>query len=1266
MRTKNKLFLLFFIVPFISFSQSQRIERDIIWTGLEQVQVAENETIPIIRFEGSISNFPEDLLPVYYERIALVNLDFFDRIEIVNKIFEPIPPNEVAVLEGSKNITTQIHVESNLAFDRKKPFATVRFIPIQKNELTGFYERLVSFDLELIFDQTQVNSLAYKSTNYKSNSVLDSGNWYKIAVSNTGIYKISYDELNELGLNVSTINPKHIRVYGNGGGMLPENINDFRYDDLQENAIQVTGEDDGSFDSGDYILFYAESPNEWEYSSNDKRLHKSLHLYSDYNYYYITADLGEGKRIQLQPSSPALTPTFYSNKFTDAYHHEIEEENLISSGRMWYGETFDLYNNMEKEITFPNLDINSKVYLAADVAARSNVVSSFSFYVNNQLVKTLSIQPTNSTNINADYAKTKFDSTSFIVSGPDLTVKIVYSKPLASSVGYLNFFTLNVIRNLKFTGSQMIFRDTRTANNSYITEYTLTKSGSDITIWNITDRTNVSKMETTNGNDKLIFTIESDKLEEFIAFDGSSYYSASLVGKVNNQNLHGLGDYEMIIITHPDFTDQANRLADHHINFDNMSVLVVELPQIYNEFSSGAQDISAIRDFVKCMYDKASTNNEPKYLLLFGDASFDYKDRIPDNSNYVPTWESPESLNPVGSYIKDDFFGLLDGDNMIDIGIGRFVVSSVNQAKSSVDKTIHYAVNSDEVMGDWRNIICLIADDEDNNLHFNDAEKIAFQIDTSNQDINIDKIYLDAYEQVSTPSGERYPKVTQDINTRVDRGALMMNYIGHGGELGLAHERILKIADINSWKNWDNMPVFITATCEFSRFDDPERTSAGEYVFLNPNGGGISLFTTTRATYAGGNLRLNKNINYFALNKFDGEYLRMGDVIRLAKNATGSDDNTRKFALLGDPALNFAHPQHNVVTATINNISVQEVTDTIKALSEVTITGEMQDYLGNKLTSFNGTLFPIVFDKPSKYTTQANDPSSNPATFYIQKNALYKGKASIINGEWSYSFIVPKDIAYSYGYGKLSYYAKTDSEDAAGNYMDIIVGGYNDNASADNQGPVVRLYLNDDSFVYGGITDENPSLLAYVYDESGINTVGSGIGHDILATLDESGNYILNDYYESELDDFQNGTITYPFFKLANGHHQLSLKVWDIYNNSTTVYTEFVVADSHQMALESVMNYPNPFIESTRFSFEHNQTDQPLEVTIRIFTMNGQLVRTLTDQYFAGGYKYHSIAWKGTDEGGNKLDQGMYIYKILVRNYNGSVSQETDKLIILR
>jgi hypothetical protein len=812
----------------------------------------------------------------------------------------------------------------------------------------------------------------------------------------------------------------------------------------------------------------------------------------------------------------------------------------------------------------------------------------------------------------------------------------------------------------------MIFRDFRTASSDMVTEYKLSKVTSPVTVWNITDRINPVAIETTTANSQLIWKVQSNNLQEFSAFDGSSFYSPINIGKVENQNLHGLAETNMIVITHPDFLDQAIRLAEYHSEHDNMSVSVVKLQDIYNEFSSGAPDITALRDFVKYMFDKAPANQEPNYLLLFGDASYDYKDRIPNNSNFVPTWESFESLNPVGSYISDDYFGLLDGDNMVDIGIGRLVVATDEQAKSAVDRIIHYSTNTDLVMNDWRNVICLVADDEDNNLHFNDSEKLASQIDTTNRNINIDKIYLDTYLQESTPSGEQYPKVTEEITNRVNRGALIINYVGHGGELGLAHERVVKVADINSWKSYDNMPVFLTATCEFSRFDDPKRVSAGEYVFLNPNGGGISLFTTTRATYAGGNASLNKNFFAYTLKETQGEYLRMGDVIRLSKNATGSNDNTRKFVLLGDPALKFAFPRQNVVTASINNVSIHENTDTLKALSEVTIKGEMQDYAGNKLSDFTGTLFPVVYDKPSRYTTLANDPASAQASFYIQKNPLYKGKASVVNGEWSFSFIVPKDIAYDYGFGKISYYAKDEYQDAAGSFIDLIVGGYNQNAGIDNLGPNARLYMNDESFTAGGLTDQNPSLLAFVSDESGINTVGNGIGHDIVATLDGNQKFVLNDFYQSELDDFTNGVIRYPLSGLANGYHDLSLKVWDINNNSTTVYTEFIVAESNSMALESLVNYPNPFRESTRFTFEHNQTDQPLEVTIQIYSLDGQLVRTISDQYFSDGYRYTSADWNGTNESGSKLNQGIYIYKVLVKNYDGSLGQETSKLVILR
>jgi hypothetical protein len=1262
-----KIFLihLALLIPAFCFSEVQKYERKISWTGIQQISVAEGEYISMIRFVGSGNEFENDFLPLFYERFALTSEAENLRIELKNKIFEPCSESEVSIIESSIVFTDQIKINSFMAFEREKPFVGVSFIPIQKNELTGFYEKLTSFQIVIYYEPAERQEAGYKSTSYKGNSVLATGNWYKVAVANTGIYIISYQELSELGINLSAIDPKNIRIYGNGGGMLPENVNSFRYDDLQENAIFISGEDDGKFDQGDYILFYGESPNEWKYSALDKKLRQYPHLYSDYNYYFITADLGAGKRIQNKPSS-IEAPTLTSTKFNDAYHYELEDQNLIGTGRIWYGESFDLTTTFIKELNFPDLDLNSRVHIAIDVAAKSSTTSSFSVYANNVNMMYLTVLPTSITNINADFAKTKYDTTSFNVSGSSITVKIVYNKPSQSSVGWLNFFTVNVMRNLSFSGGQMGFRDLRTASIESVTEYTLSKVTSIVSIWDISDRINPAKIEATNVSNQLVFRVQSNDLQEFIAFDGTSYFSANLMGKVENQNLHGLGEYDMIIVSHPAFIDEANRLAEYHIAHDNMSVFVVKLQDIYNEFSSGAPDISAIRDFIKLLYDKATTGNEPKYLLLFGDASYDYKNRVANNSNYVPTWESTESLNPVGSYISDDYFGLLDDDSMVDIGIGRFVVNSEEQAKSAVDKVIHYASNTDAVMNDWRNIICLIADDEDSNLHFSDSEEVAFQIDTTNKNINIDKIYLDAYVQESTPSGEQYPKVTEDINNRVNRGALIINYVGHGGELGLAHERILKVADINSWDNIDNMPVFLTATCEFSRFDDPKRTSAGELVFLNPNGGGIALFTTTRATYAGGNATLNKNFFKFTLKETDGEYLRMGDVIRLSKNATGNNENTRKFVLLGDPALKFAFPEHNVITSTINNVSVIENIDTLRALSEVTITGEIQDYYGSKLTNFNGVLFPIVYDKPSKYTTLANDPASNPATFYIQKNPLYKGKASIVNGEWSFSFIVPKDIAYEYGFGKISYYAKNDSEDAAGYFLNFIVGGYNPNAQADNEGPKVRLYINDENFVAGGLTNENPVLFANVYDDSGINTLGNGIGHDIIATLDESNNFVLNDYYQAGLDDFTNGTISYPFFNLSTGHHNLSLKIWDINNNSTTSYTDFIVAESNEMAIEKLMNYPNPFREITTFTFEHNQADQPLDVKIEIYSLEGQLVSTIHDQFFTDGYRYKSAEWNGTDDHGSKLKQGMYIYKVQVSNNEGSASYETSKLVILR
>ncbi len=1258
--------IVFLTLPVFVLSNVQVYKRNISWDGIRQIEINDNQSISILRFVGSINDPDNDFLPKYYEKLSIPENTSEIKCRLVSPVFEQVPASEITLLNGTERIKSEIEIDASIAYERKKPFALVSFVPLRYNQLLGSYEKLVSFELEIKAVINVNEPLPYKSSTYVENSVLATGNWYKIAVSSTGVYKLTYSDLASLGIDVNAINPKNIRLYGNGGGMLPESVSKFRYDDLQENAIYVEGENDGKFDASDYVLFYGESPDEWQYSSSDKRLRDSINLYSDYTYYFITTDLGEGKRIPVQPYS-SQNPNFTSNRFTDGYHHEQELVNLIGSGRTWYGETFDINTSLIETISLPNRDVNAKIFLEADVAATSATTSYFTFYINNQSVLSLPVAQTINSGITSDFAKAKHDTTSFLASGNDFTIKVVYNKPLSSSVGYLNYFTLNVIRNLSFAGGQMAFRDTRTANQDLVTEYTLSKVTTDVTIWNVTDPVNVKKVETVTGTNERKIRVESkSSLQEFIAFDGTTFKSSQLVGKIENQNLHALGDYDMIIITHPLFYDEAVRLAEFHQAHDGLSVAVVKTDDIYTEFACGSHDITGIRDFVKMMYDKASPGNEPKYLLLFGDASYDYKDRIPNNSNFVPTWESAESLNPVNSVLKDDYFGFLDGDNLLDIGVGRFVVSTVQQAESAVDKTIHYATNPDETKGDWRNIICLIADDEDGNLHFKQTEEIATQIDSSNHNINLDKIYLDAYQQESTPSGQRYPKVTEDINNRIARGALIINYVGHGGEGGLAHERIMTISDINSWTNYNTLPVFLTATCEFSRFDDPERVSAGEYVFLNPNGGAVSLFSTSRATYSNGNSALNQNFFKYALKRFNGEYLRMGDIIRLAKNETGSPDNKEKFVLLGDPALKFAFPENNVATAKIMNISVQQETDTIQALSKINISGEMQDINGNKMTNFNGTLYPSVFDKPSRYSTLGNDPASSPAVFYIQKNILYKGKANVINGEWNFSFIVPKDIAYAYGLGKISYYAKDNATDAAGCYLDMVVGGYNENAAVDNKGPEVQLFMNDENFIRGGLTDENPVLFALVQDENGINTVGSGIGHDITTTLDNIDARTINDYYESNLDDYRQGSIRYPFFNLSNGSHTLSLKVWDIYNNPSTVVTDFVVASSNEMAINSILNYPNPFVESTKFMFEHNQSDRSLDITIQIFSTSGQLVKTINDRYDGGGYIYKSSNWQGEDDNGSRLGQGLYVYRILVKSSDGSFTQGTSKLVIMK
>jgi hypothetical protein len=1234
------------------------------------MRYTESDSVRFIGFDGAVYTSESGRLPVYFERLDWDPSWKDPEIRLTNLIFDALDQADENLIPDLARVGQDIQVKTYIAYEKKKPFLTFSFIPLRKNPWLGIVEKISSFQVEVISRTLPSHSRQAQSRVYRTSSLLASGSWYKFAVTQSGMHKITYNQLTEMGIAAASIDPRNIRIFGYGGRMMPENSGETRYDDMLENSIFVSGEEDGRMDPQDFILFYGEGPVTWTYNYFSEAFEHTNHLYADASCYFITCDLGPGKRIRPKESTSELA-TENVTTFNDYASHEVDNVNLIKSGREWFGEPFDVVTDYQFPFEFPNIDKSSTVKVKTHVVARSTVSSSFRIQAADQ-VQVVSISAVLSS-YNSLYARGAVTTMGFLPLEPQINVSIRYNKTTASSIGWLNYIEINARRALNFTGNQLAFRDVRSSGPGKVAEFTLSNASSAVTIWDITNWHDIREVKTKSTGSNLIFRLPSDTIREFVAFTGNDFPSVSFIQKVDNQNLHSIGQVDYILVAPEIFLEAANRLAQFHVERNGLSAIVVPLPKIYNEFSSGMQDITAIRDFVKMIYDRSEEGSEPKYLLLFGDGSYDNKDRLTGNTNLVPTYQSYESLSPVISYVTDDYFGILDdgegtGENdMLDIGVGRLPVATVEEANVAVDKIIHYATSSTRVMGDWRNIVTFVADDEDSNIHLDDADNLAIYVDSMYTDYNVTKIYLDSYIQVSTPGGQRYPDVNTAINDQVEKGALIINYTGHGGEVGWAHERVLEVADISSWINYDHMPVFVTATCEFSRFDDPGRTSAGEFVFLNPNGGGLALFTTTRATFGSPNYALNKSFYSYAFRKINGHYPTMGDIILYSKRQSGSDNNGRKFVLLGDPAQRLAYPEYDVVATAINSRPTNGQPDTISALSTVTISGEIRDTEGRILPGFNGTLSTTVFDKPQTIITLGNDGGSTRG-FSVQKSILYKGKSSVVDGAFEFTFIVPKDIAYKFDYGKISFYAEDGTCDANGYFSDIIIGGFDETASTDMTGPNISLYMNNVYFRDGGITDENPILLALVDDESGINTVGNGIGHDIIAILDDNTDElrVLNDYYQANLNTYRSGVITYPYFNLEEGEHHIRLKVWDAFNNSSEATIRFEVKNSGSEVMQDPSNYPNPFTDRTWFTYELNHYSEQMEIEIMIYDMIGQLVNVIQRKENGNGYRPEPIEWDGKDQNGNYLRGGLYIYRIRVKDNNGSVSEDANKLVIIR
>lgn len=1114
---------------------------------------------------------------------------------------------------------------------------------------------------------------------YKSNSVLATGNWYKIGVSGEGIYKMDLPFLNSLGLTGS-IPSSQVRLYGNGGGMLPESNSAKPVDDLEETAIFVADGGDGVLNGTDYILFFSEGPHHWEKDSVNQRFTHRNNIYSDKAFYYLSIG-GTGLRVPLQALQPS--PSITVTSFSERYFHELDTVNFLSSGREWFGEEFSNApgRSLSRNFSLSLSDLlPQQATVITSVAARSvNVPSSFTVSVNNQPVQQIPVQQI-TTALYDLFAHQASGSGNLVLNANTVGISFNYTQGSYNSQGWLNWFEFFCRRNLTLPpGRQLNFRDWNSVGSGPA-EFVVANADVNTQVWDVTDPRRPMRMNSILAAGNLRFTNNTERLREYIAF-GTSFLIPSAIGPVPNQNLHNTGEKDLFIISYGPFQAQAQRLARFHQQQDNLRVLVVTTEQIFNEFSGGTPDPTAIRDFIKMYYDRygASWAGSIKSLLLFGRASFDYKDRITGNTNFVPAYETPNSIDPLSTYTSDDYYGFLDDAedinsgslvNELDIGIGRIPARTVEEAKNFVDKLLEY--HSPAGFGPWRNNLNFIADDEDNNLHLQDAEVLAGTVQSTAPVFNLQKIYLDAFVQESGSAGGRYPQANAMINNNIYNGTLFWNYSGHGGPARLAEEVVIDQQIVNHWNNQNRLPLFITATCDFAPYDNPTLNSLGEQLLVRPGTGAIALMTTTRLVFANSNRILNNNYLKFALEPdAGGRYKSLGEAMRTSKNYTyqssGDITNNRKFTLLGDPAMTLGFPKQRVKLTRVNGIDISSQADTLSAAEFVTMEGEVTDVSGNLLGNFNGTSYLTLFDKVQTIHTLGNDPASQPVPFQVQENSLFKGKATVVNGKFLFRFKIPRDINYQFGNGRISLYAHDALKDGNGLTNNVIIGGISSTLGNDNEGPEIRAFLNDEKFVNGSITNASPVLILKLADSSGINTGGSGIDHDIVATLDNDNRqyYVLNNFYETELDNYQKGSVRFQLPELSAGTHSLKIKAWDAMNNSSEYILDFTVVNTGELRLDHVLNYPNPFTTKTSFWFEHNFPGTELAVKIEVFTVSGKLIKTISQTINTPGNRSNDIEWDGRDEYGNKTGRGVYLYRLRVRSMDGKTADKWERLVIL-
>lgn len=1098
---------------------------------------------------------------------------------------------------------------------------------------------------------------------YAEHSVLQQGNWVKIAVAQSGVHKLTYQDLTAMGIQ----QPEKVKVFGYGGTALTEHLTSTARiaDDLPEVPIYMEKGSDGVFGKDDYILFYAQGPTAVTYDAQKQTYQLQQHPYSQLAYYFLTTQEGDARSMEQQ--APAQGTDIINIRTSQQYWwHEKDQTNLLESGREWYGE---LFNSSSKTKTIsltlegladPNLRLSMGCVGIGDGLHRITATlgeGSTDLYIYG------------SSDSHQMGVKSETTATLTYNGSEKTSIKLTYQPSYSGQSAYLDYVGITYTQTLQLDKNALTICHPQDFGSNRIGKYSMGTQQRNVQVWDITHPYAPQNVAYEQTADSLYFYAPHSSQRRFVAFScNGNLPTPTFVANVASQDLHGWGSIDMVIISPEKYLSQAEQLAQHHRKYDGLQVAIATPDEIYNEFSSGTPDASAYRWLMKMLYDRASsTDTEPKYLLFMGIAYYDNKG-IKHEVPSLLSYQSQESLNKTSSYISDDYFGLLeDGEGFsveagtLDIGVGRLPVSNEQEAQQCVDKIIRYALHSSN--GTWRNTFTFLADDEDSNLHVRQANILADSLLRYNAAFSAQKIWLDAYPMEQNATGATYPQAKEAVLRQIKDGTLVFTYVGHGSPHTLTSEQTITKSDIAYMSN-SNLGLWVTATCDFSRFDNYDR-SAGMEVVLNPNGGGIASFTTTRVVFSSSNFNLTQAIYKSLVPKKGAEKLALGEIVKRAKNRLLGDSNKLNFCLLGDPALTLHYPQWNVSTDSINGIEPQNAT--IGALELVTIQASVRDEQNELIDDYQGTAHVTLYDKSEELHTLASK-GGQAFTYKDYISTLFAGKVAINDGKMQFTFMVPKDINYALGKGRLTYYIidEDESMDGQGFSHDFTIGGHSSDIDPAETGPSIRMYINSPAFVNGQQVNNQPILFAHLSDLYGINTVGAGIGHDITLRYANKPNETinLNAYYESSLNDYKNGIIRYPLGNLPEGTYSLELKAWNLQNISSTASVQFIVKNNLAPSIDYFHVYPNPIKDQATLSVQYDRPDDIGQIEFFIYDLAGKLCWQSSEVLQTADGLYTTTLVVNAD-GNCYLHGGLYLAKVKITTSQGTYTENTKKIMVL-